>query len=241
MSVVAKQAAAVQQSLEVERIRQHPGQQQVSRAVKVSVPGKHFPQLEAAEQKIDYDGTAVEYAERHKLRLWPRRPHDRPKGKVISYAAMHATSHALNRTANHQLCAREPGVQARAEEGETRWAGAPLLHEERERRAQPQHGPWQESHPEGHQKETQQEARRDADTADPPAVLTSPPPIVSVPGTVGCPPQDAARTRDHDLRRDHGLYLIRTGSRLRTTMCHGYGPPELNWKYRPEPTRTRSD
>jgi hypothetical protein len=64
----------VQQSLEVERIRQHPGQQQVSRAVKVSVPGKHFPQLEAAEQKIDYDGTAVEYAERHKLRLWPRRP-----------------------------------------------------------------------------------------------------------------------------------------------------------------------
>ena len=42
MSVVAKQAAAVQQSLEVERIRQHPGQQQVSRAVKVSVPGKHF-------------------------------------------------------------------------------------------------------------------------------------------------------------------------------------------------------
>jgi hypothetical protein len=74
MSVVAKQAAAVQQSLEVERIRQHPGQQQVSRAVKVSVPGKHFPQLEAAEQKIDYDGTAVEYAERHKLRLWPRRP-----------------------------------------------------------------------------------------------------------------------------------------------------------------------
>ena len=48
MSVVAKQAAAVQQSLEVERIRQHPGQQQVSRAVKVSVPGKHFPQLEAA-------------------------------------------------------------------------------------------------------------------------------------------------------------------------------------------------
>jgi hypothetical protein len=67
MSVVAKQAAAVQQSLEVERIRQHPGQQQVSRAVKVSVPGKHFPQLEAAEQKIDYDGTAVEYAERHKF------------------------------------------------------------------------------------------------------------------------------------------------------------------------------
>jgi hypothetical protein len=52
-------------------------------------------------------------------------------------------------------------------------------------------------------------------------VPTSPPPIVSVPGTVGCPPQDAARTRDHDLRRDHGLYLMRTGS----------GP---NWRYGPE-------
>ena len=42
----AKQAAAVQQSLDVERIRQHPGQQQVDRAVKVDVPGKHFPQLQ---------------------------------------------------------------------------------------------------------------------------------------------------------------------------------------------------
>ena len=62
---VAKQAAAVQQSLEVERIRQHPGQQQVSRAVKVSVPGKHFPQLEAAEQKIDYSVTAMEFRERY--------------------------------------------------------------------------------------------------------------------------------------------------------------------------------
>ena len=65
----AKQAAAVQQSLDVERIRQHPGQQQVDRAVKVDVPGKHFPQLQAAEQKIEYAGTAVEYAERHKFGL----------------------------------------------------------------------------------------------------------------------------------------------------------------------------
>ena len=69
MSTVAKQAAAVQQSLDplVERIKQHPGQQQVDRAVKVGVPGKHFPQLQPAEQKIDYDGTAVEFAERHKF------------------------------------------------------------------------------------------------------------------------------------------------------------------------------
>tara|TARA_B100000795_G_C22375865_1_gene277820 strand:+ start:110 stop:520 length:411 start_codon:yes stop_codon:yes gene_type:complete len=71
MSMVPKQAAAVQQSLNdvVERIRQHPGQQQVDRAVKVDVPGKHFPQLQAAEQKIDYAGTAVEYAERHKFSI----------------------------------------------------------------------------------------------------------------------------------------------------------------------------
>ena len=39
----------MQQSLDVERIRQHPGQQQVDRAVKVDVvPGKHFPQLQPA-------------------------------------------------------------------------------------------------------------------------------------------------------------------------------------------------
>ena len=155
---------------------------------------------------------------------------------------MHATSHALS-TAQQIINSALESPASRLVLRRLRQGGlaAPLLHEERERRAQPQHEPWQESHPEGHQKEIQQEARRDADTADPPAVLTSPPPIVSVPGTVGCPPQDAARTRDHDLRRDHGLYLIRTGSRLRTTMCHGYGPPELNWKYRPEPTRTPSD
>ena len=61
MSMVPKQAAAVQQSLNdvVERMRQHPGQQQVDRAVKVDVPGKHFPQLQAAEQKIDYAETAL--------------------------------------------------------------------------------------------------------------------------------------------------------------------------------------
>ena len=67
--MVPKQAAAVQQSLNdvVERIRQHPGQQQVDRAVKVDVPDKHFPHVQAAEQKIDYARTAVEYAERHKF------------------------------------------------------------------------------------------------------------------------------------------------------------------------------
>ena len=47
--------------MEVERIRQYPGQIQVVRKVKVQVPGKHFPQLTAAEQKQFFEGSAVEY------------------------------------------------------------------------------------------------------------------------------------------------------------------------------------
>jgi hypothetical protein len=58
----------------VEAIKQYPGMVQVTRKVKVDVPGKHFPQLQAAEQKQSYSGTAVEYAERHKfdrhLKAW---------------------------------------------------------------------------------------------------------------------------------------------------------------------------
>ena len=46
-------------------IRQHPGPVQVTRRVKVQVPGKHFPQLSAAEQAVAYWGTAIEYKERH--------------------------------------------------------------------------------------------------------------------------------------------------------------------------------
>ena len=37
-------------------IKQYPGQQQVDRAVVVSVPGKHFTFLSAAQQKLSYDG-----------------------------------------------------------------------------------------------------------------------------------------------------------------------------------------
>ena len=51
----------------VERVKQHPGQQQVLRKVEVEVPGKHFPGLQPAEQRNDYKGTAVEYTERHKF------------------------------------------------------------------------------------------------------------------------------------------------------------------------------
>ena len=59
--------AATQQSLAVDVIKQYPGAQQVERAVQVKCPGKHFPQLQPAEQKEDYWATAVESAERHKF------------------------------------------------------------------------------------------------------------------------------------------------------------------------------
>ena len=36
-----------------EPIKQYPGQTQVSRAVKVLAPGKHFSGLTAPEQKLD--------------------------------------------------------------------------------------------------------------------------------------------------------------------------------------------
>ena len=58
-------AAPVQQQLAVAVIKQYPGPVQVARAVKVNVPGKHFPQLQSAEQKVGYEGTAVEFQERH--------------------------------------------------------------------------------------------------------------------------------------------------------------------------------
>ena len=48
----------------VTAIKQHPGPVQVSRNVKVKVPGKHFTQLTPTEQAADYDGTAVEFRER---------------------------------------------------------------------------------------------------------------------------------------------------------------------------------
>ena len=56
-----------QVELAVEHIRQHKGPPQVVRSVKVLVPGKHFPGLQPAEQKVFYEGTAVGYTERHKF------------------------------------------------------------------------------------------------------------------------------------------------------------------------------
>ena len=46
-------------------VKQYPGQQQVTRRVRVKVPGKHFPQLQTAEQLLDFWGEAVEFKERH--------------------------------------------------------------------------------------------------------------------------------------------------------------------------------
>ena len=43
-------------------IKQYPGPLTVSRAVKVDVPGKHFPQLTGAEQNASYTGTPTEKA-----------------------------------------------------------------------------------------------------------------------------------------------------------------------------------
>ena len=58
--------------LEVEPIKQFPGVQQVTRAVKVMVPAKHFPQLQVAKQRTFYEGTVMEYAERHKFDKHPK-------------------------------------------------------------------------------------------------------------------------------------------------------------------------
>ena len=53
------------QTMGMDVIKQYPGPLTVSRAVKVDVPGKHFPQLTGAEQNASYTGTAVEFTERH--------------------------------------------------------------------------------------------------------------------------------------------------------------------------------
>ena len=42
-------------------IRQHPGEVQVQRRVKVDVPGKHFTGLRGAEASASYSCTAMEY------------------------------------------------------------------------------------------------------------------------------------------------------------------------------------
>ena len=96
--MAAAKATAVpekQSMLAVEIIKQHPGPQQVERAVKVNVPGKHFPGLHPAEQKIDYEGTAVEFAHRHALprhlRAWGA-PHTGPGIRLTASRASRTPS-----------------------------------------------------------------------------------------------------------------------------------------------------
>ena len=66
-------------------IRQHPGPVQVTRRVKVQVPGKHFPQLSAAEQAVAYWGTAIEYKERHAFAVHRKAWGGARTGPGISY------------------------------------------------------------------------------------------------------------------------------------------------------------
>ena len=81
MPLVAKKAT-VQPKLNVEVVKQYPGQQQVDRAVKVMVPGRHFPQLEESEQRVNYEGTAVEHRQRHAFGIHRKAWH-RPEGAKI--------------------------------------------------------------------------------------------------------------------------------------------------------------
>ena len=64
----------VQNKMSVEVIRQYAGPVQVTRRVWVRVPGKHFPGLQATEQKEFFKGTAVESKDKHKfhrhLKAW---------------------------------------------------------------------------------------------------------------------------------------------------------------------------
>ena len=48
-------------------IRQHPGEIQVQRRVKVDVPGKDFTGLRDAEAAASYSCTAVKYRERYQF------------------------------------------------------------------------------------------------------------------------------------------------------------------------------
>ena len=59
------------------------------------MPGKHFPQLQPAEQKVDYEGTAMEHAERHQFashaRAWGA-AHKGPGIRFICTSDAHASA-----------------------------------------------------------------------------------------------------------------------------------------------------
>lgn len=85
-----------QTALSVEIVKKHPGPVQVTRRVKVNVPGKHFPQLTAAEQAADYEGTAVEFCERHSF---PRHLKARYNAKFRPNVAKQVAAVATNGSA----------------------------------------------------------------------------------------------------------------------------------------------
>ena len=62
---LAAMPATTQSALQVDVIKQYGGLVTIQRRVKVKVPGKHFPQLQPAEQKVEYEGEAIEFVERH--------------------------------------------------------------------------------------------------------------------------------------------------------------------------------
>ena len=61
LSLIMPTGAALAQQT-IETIKQHPGPQTAQRKVKVRCPGKFFPNLQPAEQRIDYEVEAVEFA-----------------------------------------------------------------------------------------------------------------------------------------------------------------------------------
>ena len=85
----------------VSAIKQHPGPQQVTRRVKVKVPGKHFPNLQAAEQAQSYWGEAVEHKERH-----GSRGHGRTQTGVVTLLANLAIYRRDAGLINNQTTAR---------------------------------------------------------------------------------------------------------------------------------------
>ena len=55
MAMQLSNASAQQSTLNVDRIKQHPGPQTAARRVKVQVPGRFFAQLQPNEQKVEYE------------------------------------------------------------------------------------------------------------------------------------------------------------------------------------------
>jgi len=105
-------AMAVQPELGFEVIKQHPGPVQVSRKVLVNVPGKHFPNLQAAEQRREYPGSR---AHRSSMRsatgssATQGRGEQRTKGRACaSFASRTLWTTRTTRASGSHVHARKP-------------------------------------------------------------------------------------------------------------------------------------